>query len=250
MKLLLSCMQCQIDDGDPSLEFHRVEISNDGVHSVTCSAGHQTYTVLNAQKCEILFEIGANAMIDGYYREAVSSFASALERFYEFCIRVMAQNTDFDSSKFSTCWKIVSNQSERQLGAFTFLWFYHFGDAPNTLSNSQTRFRNSVIHKGKIPNRAEAFKYGNAVLNVVKDCIQKMHSEDYEKQIRNVLSDQLREQHKNVDAKHRVSSLSILTILSINRPGYTEHMSKSLENHIEDLASRRESLKSYDPYVK
>ena len=45
---------------------------------------------MNNLKFELLFELGINALIDGYPREAVSSFASALERFYEFFCQVAA----------------------------------------------------------------------------------------------------------------------------------------------------------------
>lgn len=247
MKLLLSCRQCQLDNGKLSL--HRVEVRDDGIYSITCSAGHETYFVLSAQKCEILFEIGANAIIDGYYREAVSSFASSLERFYEFCIRVMAQNSDFDSSKFAHCWAIVSNQSERQLGAFAFLWFYHFNEPPKMLSNSQVKFRNSVIHKGKIPKREEAVKFGDAVLAIVSDCIQKIQSDGFKDQIRNIRFDRLREQHSHIDPEYRVASMAIATILAIGRTDNVEHFSKPLDKHIQELESLRQAFKSLEPYV-
>jgi hypothetical protein len=32
----------------------------------------------------VLFDIGANAVVDGYYREAITSFSASLERFYEY----------------------------------------------------------------------------------------------------------------------------------------------------------------------
>lgn len=244
MKLLLFCSQCHLDNGQLSL--HRVEVRDDGIYSITCSAGHESYSVLNAQKCELLFEIGANAIIDGYYREAVSSFASSLERFYEFCIRVMAQNGDFDSSKFANCWKIVSKQSERQLGAFSFLWFYHFKEPPKMLPNSQVEFRNSVVHKGKIPNREKAVKFGDAVLAVVSDCIQKIQSNGFEDQIRNVRFDRLSEQVLHIDAKYRISYTGIATILAIGRTDSIEHFSKPLDEHIHELESLRQTVKSLE----
>ena len=46
---------------------------------IKCSRSHETTAILQEQKFEILFDIGAHAILDGYYREAVSSFTSSLE---------------------------------------------------------------------------------------------------------------------------------------------------------------------------
>lgn len=56
-----------------------------------CSHGHKTTTIVQNPKYEILFDIGANAIVDGYYREAVSSFTSSLERFYEYSIKILCK---------------------------------------------------------------------------------------------------------------------------------------------------------------
>jgi hypothetical protein len=39
-------------------------------------------------KFEVLFDLAANAIVDGYYREAIASFAASLERFFEFFVHV------------------------------------------------------------------------------------------------------------------------------------------------------------------
>lgn len=66
----------------------------------------------------MLSQIGANAIIDGYYREAVSSFSASLERFYEFSVHVLMRHFGKNSQQFKSAWRPISNQSERQLGAF------------------------------------------------------------------------------------------------------------------------------------
>lgn len=53
-----------------------------------CQKGHKNFVILQEERFETLFQIGANAIIDGYYREAVNSFTTSLERFYEFSIKV------------------------------------------------------------------------------------------------------------------------------------------------------------------
>ncbi len=62
----------------------RVELLDGNNYTFTCENGHKQTVLLQQQKFEMLFEVGANAILDGYYREAVSSFASSLERAYQF----------------------------------------------------------------------------------------------------------------------------------------------------------------------
>lgn len=168
MRLLIPCMKCLQEFGNPSGEFARVEFRDDGKYELTCSHGHETTTILQQQKFEVLFEIGANAILDGYHRESVSSYAASLERFYEFSIRAFLSKSSGSDALFKACWKAVSSQSERQLGAFVFLWASHFNAPPTLLTNSQVSFRNDVIHKGKIPTKEEALAFGNAVLGVLR----------------------------------------------------------------------------------
>lgn len=148
-------------------ELFLVSFKEDSCYETKCILGHETKLFLHDPKYQILFEIGAHAIIDGYYREAVSSFTASLERFYEYSLRVFLQK-DGHQDLFQQCWKQVSKQSERQLGAFIYLWALNFGKAPDLLSSNQTGFRNDVIHNGKIPTREEAVNYGNAVLAAVQ----------------------------------------------------------------------------------
>ena len=155
MRLMVSCTQCLQEFGNPRNEFARVEFRDDGRYELACSFGHRTTIILQQQKFEVLFEIGTYAILDGYYREAVSSISTSLERFYEFAVRVFLENASKSDTLFLNCWKKVASQSERQLGAFIFLWAHHFNEPPELLSNSQVSFRNDVIHKGKIPRSEE-----------------------------------------------------------------------------------------------
>jgi len=168
VRLLIPCMKCLQEFGKPSGEFARVEVCDDGKYELTCSHGHVATTILQQQKFEVLFDIGANAILDGYYRESVSSFAASLERFYEFSIRVFLSKASGSDDLFRACWKSVSSQSERQLGAFLFLWASVFNAPPALLSTNQVSFRNDVIHKGKIPTKDQALAFGDSVLGALR----------------------------------------------------------------------------------
>jgi polyhydroxyalkanoate synthesis regulator phasin len=168
MKLEIQCATCFKEGvGAPSMT-ESVEFRDDGRYKLTCPKGHTSVTILQQQRFELLFDIGAYAILDGYYREAVSSFSAALERFCEFFIKVICISKDIDWETVSTAWKHVSSMSERQLGAYIFMYLSEFGSLPPLLPNKMVELRNKVVHKGKIPSREEAIQFGQEVLYVVR----------------------------------------------------------------------------------
>ena len=93
-------------------------ISDSGEYEVECGKGHMSTVLLDNVKFELLFEMGLNAILDGYPREAVSSFTSALERFYEFYWRVVMEHAGIQKDQANASWKRLSKFSERQVGAY------------------------------------------------------------------------------------------------------------------------------------
>lgn len=167
MKLPIPCYECSAGKPESEYQIMKVEIRDDGRYEVECPNGHVNVTFLEQLKFEVLFEIGVHGIIDGYYREAISSFSSSLEKFYEFAIKSILIENNIESHIIKESWKSVSSQSERQLGAFIFLYTHEFARSPSLLSNSNIAFRNKVIHKGKIPLRSEAIRFGQAVFNII-----------------------------------------------------------------------------------
>lgn len=146
------------------------ELLNDGVYSVQCPKGHHGKVVLNNLNFELLFDLGINAIGDGYYREAVASMTSALERFYEFFIKTIWCERGLSFDVIDKNWKTISSQSERQLGAYVMAYSSSFGENVPLMNNNQTSFRNSVIHKGEIPTREKTVKYAGEILQLI-DCV-------------------------------------------------------------------------------
>jgi hypothetical protein len=58
-------------------------VNNSGLYETNCHKGHKSRAYINNLDFEILFEYSINAIADGYYREAVSSFTSAMEKYFE-----------------------------------------------------------------------------------------------------------------------------------------------------------------------
>jgi hypothetical protein len=182
MRIYLSCMKCLTELGQPTGALTAAHLEESGLYRMKCEHGHETVTLLQQMKFEILFDLGAHAIIDGYYREAVSSFASALERLYEFYIQIQCDRRSLDPSLFTSTWKEVTNQSERQLGAFMFLYLTEKKASPPLLPPKAVKFRNSVVHKGRFPSREEAIQFGEQVAEIMVRVLSELRA-DAEEQL-------------------------------------------------------------------
>lgn len=245
MKLRFSCSEClkeyitnqmigAVVAPPPMMtDLSSVGFREDGRYEMTCHKGHTFITLLQQQKFEILFEIGAHAIIDGYYREAVSSFTSSLERFYEFFIKVVCISKGISEEQTRKAWKEVSNQSERQLGAFIFLHLLEIGCKPTLIDNKKIGFRNGVIHKGIIPTKEQALEYGQAVLDVIRPLLKTL-KKDYDEAISEVVFQHLKNIRTPSDDGAPVSTMCLTTILSLS---YVEptHQTQSLIEAISEL---------------
>jgi hypothetical protein len=174
MKVLLTCMDCLQENGIPDFRPVVVTVNDERFFKMTCPNGHQTLTVIQQPKHEVLFELGMNALVDGYPREAVTSFASCLENFYEFCINQVSLYKGVDRASLDAGWKYMAKQSERQLGAFLMLWLNYFGSAPTLLSDRSRSFRNRVVHQGYIPGLDETLAFGDDIVACVASNLRDM----------------------------------------------------------------------------
>ena len=214
MRIEFLCMQCFKEQGKPDLTVYPTELQDSGLYLVRCRFGHETVAYTQEMKFEWLFELGAHAIIDGYYREAVASFNSALERFYEFYIKVICAKRGISVSVFDDSWKEVSAQSERQLGAYLFVYLLENNAKPPLLHRKLVEFRNDVIHKGKIPAREEAVVYGQAVLDLIGPILNRLKQQDSE-HVRIVVGQHVQNMMKQIRCGPNTMGMTWPTILSI-----------------------------------
>ena len=226
-------MQCTIGGVRPTGvgNIATVEFRDDGRYEITCPKGHTSITILQQQKFELLFDIGAFAITDGYYREAVSSFTSSLERFYEFFIKAVLFEKATDEAAVVNSWKAIARQSERQLGAFIILYTSEFGRSPTLLGERQVQFRNEVIHRGKIPSAQEALAYGQVVLDLIRPLLREA-KERYPKGVNKTVFDHMAQGRQS--PTERSGTMSIPTIVSLNIADETWDK-RSLEQAIKEL---------------
>jgi polyhydroxyalkanoate synthesis regulator phasin len=238
MRLPIVCFACQLDGKEMTQEIKQpvkvMEVRDDGLYVTVCPSGHNVVIILQQLKFEVLFEIGAYAIADGYYREAVSSFTSSLERFYEFVIRALLHARGVPDAEVSLAWQNIAKQSERQLGAFIALYVTEFLVPPKSLNNRQVTFRNDVIHRGIIPTREQAIRYGQEILDLIRPAmreVQRKHPDT----VRKVISDYISHaQRSHGDPNQRISTMHVSTIISLAAadPTYDE---RSLEDAVSTL---------------
>jgi hypothetical protein len=191
MKIHVSsfCWQCFNETDRTSESYEKIknetgghdllmEFNEDNSYVIECSKGHKSESRLQNQKFELLFDMGAMALNDGYSKECVSTLASSLERFIEFVIKFVCTKHKIEVDNYIKMWKQMSNQSERQLGAFYALQTIEFGYPKFILDNNKVGFRNKVIHKGYIPSKQEALEFGQYVLDFIITCSKKLKSID------------------------------------------------------------------------
>lgn len=151
-----------------------IELDNSDVVTLECENNNKKEIILYSAEFQILFDLGVKAYIDDYYKEAVSDFASSLERFFEYFIFTIMLNDGIEENEIEKFWKNICNQSERQLGAFYNLYLYKFREYIG-LEKKFVEFRNKVIHKGYIPNKLETMEYMKYIYYFIVNIINKMY---------------------------------------------------------------------------
>jgi len=206
-----------VEEGVPNFSsINMVRIPDDGVLEATCNRGHRTFTIIQQLKFELLSDMAIKAIVDGYYRDAVASFAGALERLHEFFFRATCRKQGVDAPTFDRAWKEMSNQSERQLGAFIGAHLVETGQSPKLLHQNQTKFRNDVVHKGMFPARDDTVRFGQAVLECALPILRLLRSEPYSAVVQALVMESIHDRSKPAwEAGQRTSTLSINTLLGL-----------------------------------
>ncbi len=171
MRLEFQCWKCP--EGAPGRRV-TAPFNESASYSFTCAQGHVHHIVLAQMRFEVLAETAMQALVDGYYREAVASFAAALERAYQFYIEVVSDHNGVGRNTAEQTWKAVANQSERQLGMFVGLYQVENNCVPPLLAQKHVAFRNKVIHQGYLPTEEDAVGFAQAIIDLVQPLLNAM----------------------------------------------------------------------------
>lgn len=181
-----TCKERNIITSDSSYQW--VSIVEGGVYEYECLNGHSTILNHQAHKFQVLFEIACQAIVDGYYRDAIASFSSSLERFYEFYVEAILIKNELYDSNIAQIKKMNSNSSEREYGAFSLVYLLEERSVPHDVERMKTKdldnkefksFRNNVIHKGHIPSRINAMCFGQIVLDFIIPVLLSISKKEY-----------------------------------------------------------------------
>lgn len=191
------CWQCHKKvDKDGEMQYlhnqykHKVNIDNNLFYEFTCPEGHINFAIQGNNKFEILYELGIQAYNDDYFREAVTNFASAVERFHEYCIMLFLAPKSIDELILATLnQKNIAKYSERQYGAFYILFLKLTNLAPPVLDEkflkkhllklsveNPVNFRNNIIHQGYIPTKEECISYAKITALYINEILEKIYT--------------------------------------------------------------------------
>lgn len=146
---------------------------DDATAHVVCSRGHKSSIILQSPKFEILLDSAANAILEGYTLEGCATLYAAYERLIEFAIKVMCIKGALEEALISNIFKEVSVQSERQIGAFIFLYALNFSETYRP-KRDIIEFRNKCIHKGYIPTKEETFDFADKIYCEISSIYKKL----------------------------------------------------------------------------
>lgn len=236
MRISITCVQCASEAGAKELVVYSVPVRDDGLYSLECHKLHSTVGCLQEMKFEILYELAVNAIVDQYYREAVVSFTSCLERFYEFYVRVSCHANGVEQQLVEKSWKSVAAQSERQYGAFLYTYLADNKSLPPGLSQKESAFRNAVVHKGKMPTHKEAVDFGNSVLRIVAPILNELKAK-CDDSVVHVLGNHVKQTRERVQSKQTVYFMSMPTTISIGRD--VSEPQETLEEAITRISKKR-----------
>lgn len=212
-----------------------MEMAEDGCMSFVCEQGHTGQLILHNPRFTILFDFGALAILDGYYRESISSFAAAMERFHEFYVRAVCHSQSVAHDELAKTWKHLS-QSERQIGAFAMCHLLDTGEGARLIDAKLTELRNNVIHKGTIATRADAMRYGDGVFRHILGYLAGL-----EERHPGAIKETARAEAQRSANGAKGAAQVYETIIDVN-PSPEDCASRSLEEALEDLAKYRTNV--------
>lgn len=238
MKIYNACHECLAIHGEPIIS--STTVKDIQAYIFKCKRDHKVAVSIPSFKFEILFESGTIAFLDEFYAESILSLTAAIERFHEFAIRFICLDKGIDTSSIKKTFKLVSNQSERQLGAYYFLSMLQTGDEPKQFNPKMVAFRNKVIHKGYLPNEDETKNYLKSAYDYIVEQFKVVTSNDENEIVRLMIKDVMAENKEKLD---EIIGVDDINIWSSSGPTVIHHGQLSDPNYKVSIEEKIASLK-------
>ena len=215
------------------------DVLDAGYVPIRCAAGHRSFAMLQQQKYELLFDLGALAFLDGYYHEAVATIAASIERFYEYHVRVFAHSRDIKPETFAPAWKDMAKQSERQIGAYVLANALE-GRVDALPPQKRVELRNKVVHQGYLPTRPEALEYGEWALRYLLDkrsFLEETYPKECQKMTFETLANARAAAKKAGEPDERGSTMGMPTSVTVDAGG--EWKDRTFQAALDNLGRHR-----------
>lgn len=170
----MTCFECTTsgENLDPhqliaAISLSQLEWNEENWYEYQCPQGHVSNFRVQLLRFQILFEMGLQALVKSYLREAVLSMYSALEDLSRFYCLVHAESAGLSSVKIKRLKKALTN-SERRAGAFQLALTLRESDLSDrfgTKGDEWRKLRNKVIHEGTFPTRSQAQSFCEEIYN-------------------------------------------------------------------------------------
>ncbi|MBX9400368.1 hypothetical protein K4L06_03530 [Lysobacter sp. BMK333-48F3] len=229
MKTIVPCPTCGESEDTPTLFF--ADYYDDHTIRAQCPLGHPVVAIVQNPKFETLLETGSDSLVLGQTLQASAAFSSARERAFEFATQVLLRRLGISRDVYRAMFKDMSSQSERQLGAFLTA---HLAVTKTafTLNQSIPKFRNNVIHKGKIPPPDEALSFCSSVFDEIRLVCEVLRAHCRE-QIGAVILEKNSDRVRDLKGSTRIATVSLFSIYSITSDPTPDSFESALEKYRE-----------------
>lgn len=249
MLIKTPCYQCYKESG--ILNPIKIELGDDCLYLVSCKKNHLSKVYIPKFKYEVLFERGIRMIMNGYYFESIAPLKSALERFHETYIKLIMLKNNISWSEICKFWKVISNKSEQQLGAFIAIYTHENFKSPFILDPKDDYFRNCTFHKGQLPSKNKAINFCNNIYSLIKEDVDKFKSK-YPDHWYDLINELFRYElwsRYTKEAFIGVGTMDFETILQFSYPYHQDNNYDEYDKRLAKLKKEKEYKRSITEYI-
>lgn len=229
------CHECLKTFEDDS--FIVFDFNDDLIVDIKCPMGHSYKARINDKKFELFLQSGAVAFINEYYHEALFNFIVARERFFEFCIRFFCKKLDIKIDVVEKNFKHIENSSERQIGAFLFLYLLHFKKSYPFKMDDVAKVRNGLFHKGKIYSPKEVKETCKLIYDEIYEVVEQLVLDTGDLDLFHILTSKIQDDIENNLVHSYSATISMCAIFF--------SLDRSREKSFYEAIERFKTIKKY-----
>ncbi|MEC1437434.1 hypothetical protein P9D57_01440 [Bacillus sonorensis] len=138
----------------------------------------------------------------------------------------------------------MAKQSERQIGAFYYLYLNEFNEPPEPVLLKWIKFRNDVIHKGMIPNHEKTTQYAEYIFYYIIGILKKIRSFEniIKHELQYAIDYRIPDSFRDYELMgYRFGSMSVISMIGTSR-GERDFSDKNFYDQLDKLKHRERWL--------